>query len=170
MGRLSKEQSDKVSTLLTIFQLVFSKVQGDLGYASRVKHEIDTGDAAPLNQAPRRVSVAQGGSVYDCRRDGATGHYQTFYKSLEFRTEERWDRSVLQRLLPAQQRHPQGFVSVTKYRKDLRRFLARWFSTLDLKCGYWQVELDSDPREKTAFCKRTEVLEGSSTAMHEWSR
>ena len=29
---------------------------------------------------------------------------------------------------------------------------SKWFSTLDLISGYWQVEDDKKDREKTAFC------------------
>ena len=28
---------------------------------------------------------------------------------------------------------------------------SKWFSTLDLKNGYWQVELNDEDKEKTAF-------------------
>ena len=29
---------------------------------------------------------------------------------------------------------------------------SRWFTTLDLISGYWQVEMEEKEREKTAFC------------------
>ena len=31
---------------------------------------------------------------------------------------------------------------------------AKWFSTLDLCYGYWQVELDQEAKEKSAFVVR----------------
>src|SRR5271157_1396078 len=34
---------------------------------------------------------------------------------------------------------------------------AKYFSTLDLRSGYWQVELDKDSSEKTAFVTRKGV-------------
>ena len=30
---------------------------------------------------------------------------------------------------------------------------AKWFSTIDLTSGYWQVEVNKADQEKTAFCK-----------------
>ena len=36
---------------------------------------------------------------------------------------------------------------------------AKWFSTLDLASGYWQVEMDSKSREKTAFTTKYGIYE-----------
>ncbi|KAI4885901.1 hypothetical protein NFI96_005622 [Prochilodus magdalenae] len=36
---------------------------------------------------------------------------------------------------------------------------AKWFSTLDLASGYWQVEIDAQDKEKTAFATRTGFFE-----------
>ena len=36
---------------------------------------------------------------------------------------------------------------------------SKWFSTLDLICGYWQVEIEEKDRHKTAFCTREGLFE-----------
>ena len=36
---------------------------------------------------------------------------------------------------------------------------AIWFSTIDLKSGYWQVEMAPEDREKTAFCTQEGLFE-----------
>lgn len=36
---------------------------------------------------------------------------------------------------------------------------AKWFSTLDLNAGYWQVELDPNDKPKTAFVTRQGLFE-----------
>ena len=36
---------------------------------------------------------------------------------------------------------------------------SRWFSTLDLKSGYWQVEVAPEHQQKTAFCTQEGLFE-----------
>jgi len=40
---------------------------------------------------------------------------------------------------------------------------SNWFSTIDLKSGYWQVEMAPEDREKTAFCTREGLFEFNVT-------
>jgi len=41
-------------------QNMFVKSSGDLGFSSLVEHDIDTGDAKPTKQPPRRPPLASG--------------------------------------------------------------------------------------------------------------
>ena len=40
---------------------------------------------------------------------------------------------------------------------------SKWFSTLDLASGYWQVEVAPEDREKTAFCTQDGLFEFHNT-------
>ena len=51
-------ECNQISDLLCKFQRVFSQNDTDLGVANLVQHEIDTGDAKPIRQPPRRVPLA----------------------------------------------------------------------------------------------------------------
>ena len=56
-GWSAKEQA-AIKKLLTQYQDVFSKNEFDLGKTHLVEHTIDTGDAKPIAQPPRRVPLA----------------------------------------------------------------------------------------------------------------
>ena len=150
-------QKRELQELVSEFADVFSTGKHDLGRTDRVYHKIDTGDTTPIKQSPRRLPIHQ-------RRE---------VKQL---VEEMEQGNVIQ---PSQSPWASPIVLVRKkdgtvrfcvdYRKlnaatkkdsyplprvdDLLDALAdaRWFSTLDLASGYWQVELNPADREKTAF-------------------
>ena len=136
---------------------IFASNDKDYGHTSKVCHKIPTGESPPIRQPLRRIPPF--------RRDEA--------KKL---LKEMLDRQVIQ---PSTSPWASPIVLVKKkdgslrfcvdYRKvntvtrkdayplprvdDTLDTLAgsRWFSTLDLISGYWQVEVDQEDREKTAF-------------------
>ncbi len=56
-GRSAKE-AEEISDLLRQHEGVFSRHDLDLGLTNLIEHAIDTGDAAPIKQRPRRVPLA----------------------------------------------------------------------------------------------------------------
>ena len=154
---LSDGDKTRAAELLEEFHDLFSMSKEDLGRTNRVQHHINTGDTTPVKQAARRVPGHQ--------KEEVRKHLQ-----------ERTDNSIIQ---PSDSPWASPIVLVKKkdgttrfcvdYRKlnnvtkkdayPLPRIAdtldsmcgARYFSTLDLASGYWQVELHSDSREKSAF-------------------
>lgn len=56
-------------------------------------------------------------------------------------------------LSETKQGHEERFIPIIPRIDDTLEALAgtKWFSTLDLRSGYWQVKLDPKDKEKTAF-------------------
>ena len=154
---LSQEQSSEVLKLLSSWKSAFSLHDLDLGHTDLVKHQIKLKDDTTFKQRPRRIPPSQ----YEAVRN----HIQDMLK--------------LGVIRPSKSPFSSNIVLVVKKDKslrfciDLRRLNeqtvkdnyslpridetldvlggSRWFSVLDLKSAYWQVELAEEDKAKTAF-------------------
>ena len=154
---VDENQRRKVFDLLCENADVFSSDSSDLGRTGIVKHRIITGSAEPIKQPPRRLPLA--------KRDVACQAIDEMLKHgvIEPSTSP-WSSPVV---LVAKKNATLRFC--VDYRKLNEATLkdsyplpriddtldalggSHWFSTLDLKSGYWQVAMDPADKEKTAF-------------------
>ena len=149
-----------IAQMLVDFADVFSAGDHDLGKTNLVKHHIDTGGVRPIKERPRRQPAI---------------HQQ----EIDRQVEDLLARGIIE---PSDGPWASNVVLVKKkdgtqrFCVDYRRLNeatikdaypvpriddtldalsgARWFSTLDLASGYWQVELDESARHKSAFVVR----------------
>ena len=155
--RLSQEEKEQLYALLLDYSDIFAQRSDDYGRTGRIQHRIDTGDSQPIRQQAWRIPS---------------------FKKDEARRliKEMLDKDVIQ---PSGSPWASPVVLVkkedgsTRFCVDYRRVNAvtrkdayplprvdetldtlagsKWFSTLDLISGYWQVEVSPGDREKTAF-------------------
>lgn len=154
---LNPEQKSEVLKLLQQWKSVFSLHDLDLGHTTMVKHQIKLNDETPFKQRVRRIPPSQ-------------------YDAVRKHIREMLDLGVIR---PSQSPFSSNIVLVTKrdgslrFCIDLRKLNARtvkdsyalpridetldslsgakWFSVLDLKSAYWQIELAEEDKAKTAF-------------------
>ncbi|CAB4011611.1 Retrovirus-related Pol poly from transposon [Paramuricea clavata] len=157
LEHLSGEERERMKNLLNKHQDVFTKNSSELGVTTLAEHKIETGDAVPVKQLPRRLP-------------------NSLRTVVEDQVEEMLENNIIK---PSNSPWSSPIVLVRKkdgtwrfcidFRKlsdvtvkdafplpqvaDLMDNLAghQYFSTLDLASGYWQVPVDESSREKTAF-------------------
>ena len=155
--KLDLSEKQKLDSLLKSYRDVFAANLSELDSTSIVQHYIDTGDSPPIRQRPYRVS-------------------QDVKQEIDRQVTEMLGRGVIQ---PSVSPYASPVVLVKKsdnsyrfcvdYRKlnsvtkkdsfplpridDTLDMLqgAKYFTTLDLMSGYWQISMESSSVEETAF-------------------
>ena len=159
------ELKAEFADIISEFSDVFAKDSTDVGSCSVLKHKFDTGKAHPTKQGLRRTprefegeekkylqdqldagvivpsSSAWSSPVCLVRKKDGTVRWCVDYRKLNDVTIK--DAYPLPRIDMCLE-HLQS---------------AKYFSTLDLQSGYWQIEVDSKDREKTAFITKYGLFE-----------
>jgi transposase InsO family protein len=162
---LNQEQSVKFATLLNRSVDLFAKSSTDLGQTTLACHTIDTGDAKPIKQRPRRPPLAfaheedkiiqeqleagiirestspwSSPLVYVKKRDGSTRPCVDYRRLNEVTTKDAYPLPRIDHCLDCLSG-------------------AELFSTLDLQSGYWQLPVKEEDKPKTAFITRSGLWE-----------
>lgn len=154
---LNSDQREKVRQILNENQNIFSRNSSDIGRTSLVTHKIDTQGANPIKQRPRRVPFAKQEIVKNSVKDMLdAGIIETsngpWASPVVLVTKK--DGSVrfcldYRKINDVTVKDSQPLPRIDDSLDALSG--SKWFSTLDLKSGYWQVEVEPGDRPKTAF-------------------
>ena len=154
---LLPHQRRQLHSLLFDYTNLFSLGPQDLGQTDLVEHNINVGDAQPLRQAPRRPPLAKREeakkAIGEMKQQGLVEPSNSPWSSPVVLVKKK-DGSLRFCVDYRQLNHVTCKDSYPLQRvDDALETLAgmKWFSTLDLQSGYWQVKLDKISKDKTAF-------------------
>ncbi|KAK2895639.1 hypothetical protein Q8A73_015127 [Channa argus] len=128
-GHLDAAQRQQLNRLLQDFVDIFAARDEDCTRTGLVQHHIDTGDAPPIRLRPHRLPLV--------KRQAA--------------------QELIESMVANDIIEPSDITKKDSYPlpriDDALDYVAGscWFSSLDLRSGYWQVELAPEARSKTAF-------------------
>ncbi|XP_076660385.1 uncharacterized protein LOC143363724 [Halictus rubicundus] len=140
------------------FQDIFAENPEHVGNCDVVQHRIDTGDCAPIKQAPLRLPFHRRDEVKELlakmERQGVIEESKSPWSSPIVLVKKK-DGSTrfcvdYRRLNDVTKKDSYPLPRIEETLGALAE--SSWFSTIDLQSGYWQIMVDERDREKTAFC------------------
>ena len=162
---LTSEECQQLQAAMAARKHLFAKGKGDLGRTDIVQHQIHTGDQPAIKQRVRRYRAVcreeEGQLIEDMLAIGIIQESNSAWSSPTVLVKK---KDGTTRFCIDYQRLNQ-VTKVDAYPlphiEDSLNTLcgARFFCSLDLASGYWQVEMDAADREKTAFVKQGGLYE-----------
>ena len=162
---LEPHQCEAVAKLLGSFADVFSVTDTDLGYFTEIEHTIDTGEAKPIRSRMRRTALEFQGEEEK--------HVNAMLNAGVIKpSSSPWSASpVLIRKRDSSLRYCIDYRRLNEVTtrdafplpliEDCIDSLAgcKWFSSLDMNSGYWQIKLSEKDAPKTAFITKYGLFE-----------
>ena len=155
---LDTNQQQRIKDLIFKYQHVFSWDPHDYGRTHLVKHHINTGDTYPIKSQPYRLPIV----MHDIVNQQID---QMLSNDVIEPTHSPWSAPVtLRKKKDSTFRFCVDFRRLNKVTlkdaypipriDDILEGLgnSKYFSTLDFDGAYWQVPLDEESKQKTAFC------------------
>nr|KAG5692734.1 hypothetical protein BaRGS_033845 [Batillaria attramentaria] len=154
---LSPAQEAEVKRLVTEFRDTFAQNEEDVGLTSRVRHRIDLEDERPFKQAHRRIPPSM--------IDEVRSHlHQLLASGVIRRSHSPWASNIVLA------RRKDGRIRLCTDFRQLNNRTAKdsyalprveeildclggssYFSVLDMKSGYYQIEIEECHKQRTAF-------------------
>ncbi|UYV78418.1 hypothetical protein LAZ67_16001289, partial [Cordylochernes scorpioides] len=156
-SNLTEDQQNKMMNVIKKFSNVFDFSRKSQPARSKIKHKIDTGDHAPTKQRPYRVSGME-------RKIIQQEVDRMMEQDIIQFSESPWSSPVV--LVKKKNGSWRFCVDYRRLNKITKKDVyplpwvddaldnlsgARYYSSMDLRTGYWQIEVDEHDREKTAF-------------------
>ena len=151
---LGKEDTDELLDVLSAYQDVF---EDTLGHTNVVKHTINTGNNQPVRHRPRRLPYAH-------RAEAEHQIAEMLNQGIISPSNSPWSSPIVlvkkrngefrfcvdyRRLNEVTENDSHPLPNIADILDSLGN--SRYFSTLDLRNGYWQIEIDQKDRPKSAF-------------------
>ncbi|KAL5475516.1 hypothetical protein EMCRGX_G025342 [Ephydatia muelleri] len=157
-AHVSKEEQVQFSNLLLEYGDIFASSSTDLGRTGALKHCIKTGDSNPISQPVRRLPPhrkEQVNKLLHEMQENDIIHPSSSPWASPIVLVQKKDGSVwfcidYRKLNAVTTKDAYPLPRIDDTLDTLCG--SKWFSTLDLLSGYWQVEMSPEDRHKTAFC------------------
>ena len=157
-GALDERQQKQLSKLLGEYEDCFARDEGEVGMTHLATHGINTGDAAPIKCRPRHLPLVRqeacdkaveemlaAGTIEPSDSPWASGVVMVPKKNGGWR--------LCADYRPLNKVTIKDSYPIPRIDEALDMVSgSKWFSSLDLRSGYYQVPLDPESRQKTAFC------------------